>query len=152
FPIDSAVDSGVDAGVDLRVDSGVDTGVDATVAVDPPSFNNCTEINQFANTTTNWGISQVAFSPDGRYLATGDQSGQTKSWTMTRGTPLSEGQILTSGNGGNMQPAFSPDGRLLAAGSTHGDLALWNVSDWTKRGDLVAAAPALGDVRGAFFT
>jgi WD40 repeat protein len=120
--------------------------------VDPPSLNNCVEIQQFSNNMTNWGITQVAFSPDGQYLATGDQSGNTKLWNMNGKTATAAGHTLPSGTNGNMIPAFSPNGMLIAAGTSNGGLSMWSVGgNWNKKGDFIGN-PALSDVAGVAFT
>jgi hypothetical protein len=133
--------------------SSADAGTDGPPqVVDPPSLNNCTTIQQFANDTTDWGISQVAFSPDGHYLATGDQSGNTKLWTMNGKTATAEGHTLPSGTGGNMLPAFSPNGMLIAAATSNGGMSMWSVGgNWNKKGDFIGN-PALSNVVGVAFT
>jgi WD domain, G-beta repeat len=131
----------LDAGAGGTGGAATDAGTDGAPRVlPPPTLNRCTEINQFPNNdacATNWGISVVAFSPDGKYLATGDQSGQMNIWTMNGGTATAEGHMLSLSAHGNMQPAFSPDGLLLAGGTTNGGLALWTVGGtWLKHGDF----------------
>jgi WD40 repeat protein len=65
----------------------------------------------------------VAFSPDGRTLATGSSSGDIKLWhvpTMMHVTTLSTRRGLT-------ELAFFPDGKTLAVGFTDHIIELWHV-------------------------
>jgi WD40 repeat protein/tetratricopeptide (TPR) repeat protein len=79
-------------------------------------------------------VSALAFSPDGRVLATGDHRGAIHLWDARTGAmigePLSAGSVVFS-------VAFSPDGRLLAAGT--GQLVhqavLWDLGSGQARGD-----------------
>ena len=68
----------------------------------------------------------VEFSPDGRYLASGDQEGKVALWTTDtfkqvpwiESLPL-DGQINTL--------TFSPDARQLMAADEHGALRIWDL-------------------------
>jgi WD40 repeat protein len=66
------------------------------------------------------GCSDVAFSPDGTCIATGDPSDDTvRLWQVTTGAEVRnfpDAQYL----------AFSPDGQFLATGTTRGRFRLWN--------------------------
>src|SRR5262249_24563826 len=89
--------------------------------------------------------------PDGKYLATGDQSGQMVIWTMNGSTRTMEGHSFTLSAHGNLQPAFSPNGTLLAGATTNGGLAIWNVGGTRqKRGDIPSDVNS--DFRGVAFT
>jgi WD40 repeat protein len=116
-----------------------DAGGDGPQVVAPPSLSNCMELQQFSQTPPlDWGISQPAFSPDGKYLATGDQSGGLKLWTMNGKVATAEGHTLTTGVNGNMYPAFSPNSMLLAGGTGNGGASLWSVGgNWNKQGDFI---------------
>src|SRR5262249_47278693 len=71
------------------------------------------------------GALSVAFSPDGKTLATGDVNGSTYLWGAATGSPM--GKLTDPGTTGVNAVAFSPDGRL-AVGDSNGSVYLWNVS------------------------
>ena len=71
------------------------------------------------------GITDLAFSPDGRLLATASASGFTYLWSTTgRGKP----RTLTDAKSGVDAIAFSPDGAMLATGGEDGAVRIWTVS------------------------
>ncbi|MGB3494978.1 MAG: BTAD domain-containing putative transcriptional regulator [Elainellaceae cyanobacterium] len=69
-------------------------------------------------------IFQVAFSPDGTLLASGDGAGQAQIWRLADRQPIVSFKAL---NTWVMTVQFSPDGNLLAVGDTDGTLYLWHV-------------------------
>jgi WD40 repeat protein len=83
----------------------------------------------------------VAFSPDGRLLATAEGDGRLLLWGPNVLTPkrtLAERQVTVGLDG----VAFSPDGWLVASGGNV-PVRFWSVADGTVVGDL-ADYPNLG--------
>jgi len=68
--------------------------------------------------------SVVAFTPDGRTLATGGHEGKIMLWDTRTGRQL--GPPLVGHASGVASSAFSPDGRLLA--TVDGEAILWDVA------------------------
>ena len=67
----------------------------------------------------------VAFSPDGRLLATAEPHGLVRLWDVATRRPIAR---FRAGHGTVGGVAFSPDGRTLAAGGEDKVLRLWDVA------------------------
>lgn len=87
------------------------------------------EILEVDNSNSQYHITSMAFSPDGRYLACalrGNKKRTIQVWDWRKGTF----KILEDGQ---YRPitcvAFSPDGNSLVSSSDHGGLKIWN---WEK--------------------
>jgi WD40 repeat protein len=83
----------------------------------------------------------VAFSPDGKTLASGSaRSGTIILWDVATGQPI--GAPLAGHTGGVLSVAFSSDGESLASGSTDQTIRLWDVDTGQPRGEPLAVPMA----------
>jgi WD40 repeat protein len=80
-------------------------------------------------------INDVAFSPNGDYVATASKDGSVKLWKFPADNENDD--IYLNHEGDVQSVAFSPDGKLLTAGSFHGIILVWDV----KTGDRVKRLP-----------
>ncbi|MFD6891517.1 WD40 repeat domain-containing protein [Streptomyces sp. NPDC059957] len=86
----------------------------------------------------------MAFSPDGRLLATVGLDG-TRLWDAVTGGAL--GGPLVVPDGSTCGAAFSPDGRLLATACDDGTVRLWDTATGSRVGEPLAGSDmALHDV------
>ncbi|MCH93575.1 notchless-like protein, partial [Trifolium medium] len=65
----------------------------------------------------------VAFSPDGKQLASGSGDTTVRFWDITTQTPL---YTCTGHKDWVLSIAWSPDGKYLASGSRTGELICWD--------------------------
>ena len=82
-------------------------------------------------------VAAVAFSSDGRTLATGSTDRTVRLWSVADGVP----QYTLEGHTSSvLSVAFAPDGRLLASGSEDATIRLWHPAD----GSLVRTLTGAG--------
>jgi WD40 repeat protein/transcriptional regulator with XRE-family HTH domain len=113
-------------------------------------------------------VQALAFSPDGRTLATGSWDGAIKLWDLENGT-LSGGQVSLLWMGQHASSiqrlAFAPDGRTLASGGDDATIRLWDAHTgmhlqtlsgqsspvyalaWSLDGSLLASGSFDGSIR-----
>ncbi len=74
-------------------------------------------------------INSVAFSPDGKYLASGSKDKTIKLWNVQ-----SQKQVITLQDDSLCvySVAFSPDGKYLASGSLDKTVKLWSMENFQE--------------------
>ncbi|GMG38934.1 unnamed protein product [Aspergillus oryzae] len=88
-------------------------------------------------------VNSVAFSPDGRTLASGSLDHTIKLWDTTTGT---ERQTLKGHSGWVNLVAFSPDRYTLASGSLDNTIKLWDTTTGTERQTLKGHSSSVNSV------
>lgn len=86
-------------------------------------------------------VLQVAFSPDGRQLASAGRDQTIRLWDPTTGQEL---HALTGHAAHVCQVTFSPDGRRLASASQDGVVRLWNPATGQELATFTGCNAALG--------
>ncbi|MET9629749.1 hypothetical protein ABZX92_20025 [Lentzea sp. NPDC006480] len=74
-------------------------------------------------------VSTLAWSPDGRTLATGDDAGDLTLWDVTSPRTPAKLATLTDDARNVNSIAFSPDGKRLASANTDRAVRLWDLTD-----------------------
>ncbi|MER3588278.1 MAG: hypothetical protein C4322_08850, partial [Mastigocladus sp. ERB_26_1] len=70
-------------------------------------------------------VNSVAFSPDGKIIASGSTDKTIKLWDVTTGQVI---KTLTGHNNGVFSIAFSPDSKTIASGGADKTIKLWDVT------------------------
>ena len=73
----------------------------------------------------------LAYSGDGRWLATAGQDGRVRLWDTTRPR---QPRTLTGHTGEVRSLSFAPDGATLASAGTDGTVRLWSTAFMTRSG------------------
>jgi len=89
------------------------------------------------------GIWRIAFTPDGRVLASGRQGGTILLWSVEEQAPLAE--TWQAHDDCVLALAVSPDGRILASGGFHDlRIRLWDLATGALLGELFGHDSAIG--------
>jgi WD40 repeat protein len=109
------------------------------------------DVLRFNNADGHEEVYALAFAPDGKTLALGDQAGAAKLLDKSTGKP----EVLLKETSSSVAAlAWSPDGKLLAAGVVrHGKggtvqrtVQVWNVAARRKVAELAGFAAAVGEL------
>lgn len=84
-----------------------------------------------------WPVRSVAFSPDGKTIASGGDDGIVRLWDAA--TQRKIGAPFIGHNQGVTSVAFGPGGKTLVSSSFDGTVRLWSVADHTQIGDAFQA-------------
>lgn len=82
---------------------------------------------------TRW-IRVLAFSPDSKILASGDEYRVIRLWNIETGTHRATFKVA---KGSFHALAFSPNGKLLASGSSDGSVRLWDATVKNSEGNIL---------------
>jgi WD40 repeat protein len=84
-------------------------------------------------------VTSVAYSPDGKTLASGSEDGNVILWDLSAGEANAEpqGRPLAAEAGAVATVAFSPDGQILASGHTRGEVILWDAKSRRQLGEPI---------------
>jgi WD40 repeat protein len=139
-PVDAKPDVAVqplDAPVDLATPdllAGPDLGPDGPVDAPPTTMNvlsNCTaythSVKNSLGVIADWGIRQLAFSPDGKSLISFGEDGRAKVWNVTAGGLVAPSNgLVFSGTHNSVRGAFAQDGKSVAVGDDNSQVTVYD--------------------------
>ena len=123
-------------------------GGDGTVRL----WNPATGLPVGAPIQTGFGLSGVAFSRDGKLLASAGGDGTVRLWDPATGRPVGAAIKTGSGPNGLSGVAFSPDGKLLASSGGDGTVRLWDPATGRPVRAILHATSARYGVNGVAFS
>jgi WD40 repeat protein len=83
-------------------------------------------------------VESVAFSPDGKRLASASKDGTVKVWDAATGQEI---LTLKGHTDQVLSVAFSPDGKRLASASADGTVKVWDASHASPKPPVDGAGP-----------
>jgi WD40 repeat protein len=94
-------------------------------------------------------ITSAAFSPDGKFVVTGENDNAARVWAIATQRSLIAFRRPPGSSHSIVSVAFSPDGRLIATASSFGEVGVWTAPE---RGSVVVLRGGEQPVYGADFS